>query len=341
MSLDNLLSLKNCSLEVPTTGLYIDELGITDTLLGQLNSDQYESGVDLFKEKRSFAWRKLSSDILSNLSPMMKADTIIEGKRIGQMKSNALEVEGALGSGKYGGIRVIIQPNHLSYLKFYISEITISLSSATLNTLVRVFDMNTLKQVDSFMYQTGAVEQFIGKTYNAKRRKLDLSFVYESLEQTTKLQVKKGSCYDCGGRLKLSHICPFVDAVGIEITVSGDTVTYSNSKQFTSGMSFNYNVSCDRENWLYSIGGLMALPLAYGTAVEIYDYALMVSPSQRVNTTVDLMRDELMSARDIAASRYTTELGTILQNMRLPNDKNCFDCKKNMSFISRISYDRI
>jgi hypothetical protein len=88
----------------------------------------------------------------------------------------------------------------------------------------------------------------------------------------------------------------------------------------------------------------MALSLAYATAVEIYNYALTVSPNQRVNTTVIVNRgsnktelqEGLMAARDIAATRYADELSAMLQNMRLPDDTHCWDCRRNMKYVTAL-----
>jgi hypothetical protein len=112
-------------------------------------------------------------------------------------------------------------------------------------------------------------------------------------------------------------------------------------------MSMVYNVNCDREAWLCSIGGLMAMPLAYATAVEIFNYGLQISPNQRVNTSVSVnigskpfatadANDGMIAARDVAATRYNEELAAMLQNMRLPDDNNCFDCRKNMKYVTAL-----
>jgi hypothetical protein len=140
------------------------------------------------------------------------------------------------------------------------------------------------------------------------------------------------------------HVCPFVDAIGIELTVSGTDVVSSKSKKYTQGMSLVYNVNCDREAWLCSIGGLMAMPLAYATAVEIYNYGLTISPNQRVNTVVSVNtgfattdpNDGMIAGRDIAATRYSEELTAMLQNMRLPDDSTCFDCRRNMKYVTAL-----
>jgi hypothetical protein len=347
MCFDKLLGLHECSLPEPTTGLYIDSLGINTTLLGQLITDQYNNGVELFEDKRSFAWRKLSGDVLSRLNPVMKADTVIENKRVGQVLTDYSNIQTALGAGRYGGIRLTINPNNLSYLQLYVSDILLAIDSANTNVPVLVFDMTTLKLVYSFTYGTGGVEQFIGKEFAAGRRKLDLAIVYEMDVNAPKFIPKKGSCYDCGGKVREAHICPFVDAIGIELTTDGTNVLSSANQKYTSGMSLNYNVNCDRSAWLCSIGGLMAMPLAYATAVEIYNYALTVSPNQRVNTAVSLNKgnkvfatapafEGIVAARDIAAEQYNLELKAMLENMRLPDDNHCFDCRKNIKYVTAL-----
>jgi hypothetical protein len=344
MCFDKLLGLHECSLPEPTTGLYIDSLGINTTLLGQLITDQYNNGVELFEDKRAFAWRKLSGDVLNRLNPVMKADTVIENKRVGQVLTDYSNIQTALGAGRYGGIRLTINPNNLSFLKLYISDILIGLNSTNTNIPVYVFDMTTLTVAYSFTYGTGGIEQFIGKEFAAGRRKLDLAIVYEMTQNTPKFIPKKGSCYDCGGKVREAHICPFVDAIGIELTTDGTNVLSSANQKYTSGMSLNYNVNCDRSAWLCSIGGLMAMPLAYATAVEIYNYALTVSPNQRVNTTVSLNKgfikpdamEGIVAARDIAAEQYNLELKAMLENMRLPDDNHCFDCRKNIKYVTAL-----
>ncbi len=336
MCYESLLGIKGCNQAEPSTGLYIDDLGINDTFLGQLITDQYTSGLQLFTDKRAFAWKKLSSDILTRLSPSMKADTVIDSKRIGQILTDASNIDPALGAGKYAGIRLKIDPNSTSFLNLYLSDFSIALPAASTNVNVLVFDMTTLKLAGTFVYATGSVEQFIGKTYKAKRRKLDLAFVYESTAATYKTITKKGACTDCGGRLKEAHICPFVDAIGIELTTDGTSVLTSTSKKYTQGMSMVYNVNCDREGWLCSIGGLMALPLAYATAVEVYNYALTTSQTMRVNTAVSVSAEAITDARDIAATRYMDEVSAMLQNMRLPDDRHCFDCNKNVKYVTAL-----
>jgi hypothetical protein len=264
----------------------------------------------------------------------MKADTIVEGKRIGQVVTNASNTDAALGAGKYGGIRMKIDPNNTSFLKLFISELSIAVTGTNIEVLV--FDMTTQKLVDTLTIADGGTDQFIGKEWLAKRRKMDLAFVYEATAATYKIQPKAGACFDCGGTPKYAHICPFVDAQGIELTTDGTSVLSSVAKRYTQGMSITYNVGCDRDSWICSIGGLLAMPLAYATAVEIYEYALNTAPTMRVNTAVTLNKEEFERARNTCADRYNDELVALLSNMRLPNDVHCFQCKSNLRYVTAL-----
>jgi hypothetical protein len=221
-------------------------------------------------------------------------------------------------------------------LELFIADITIALPDTETDVTVRVFDMVTGKLITTITYAEGGTEQYIGLKIPAKRKAVDIAIVYEMTQDVPKFVPKFGHCYDCNGTVKDAHICPFVDAIGVDLTTDGTIVTTSTNSRFTAGLSVNYNVNCDREAWLCSIGGLMAMPLAYATAVEIYNYAILASPNQRVNTAVRINVEQLKEARDIAAEQYDIELKSMLQNMRLPDDRHCFDCRKNIKYVTAL-----
>ena len=243
MCIESLLGLRDCNQVEPSTGLYIDDLGINTTFLGQLITDQYLQGSELFTAKRAFAWRKLSSDVLTRLAPVMKADTVIEGKRVGQLVSNYSNVQTAAGAGRYTGIRLKIDPQSLSFLNFYLADINLAVDAANVNVPILIFDMSTLKLIETFTYATGGLDQFLGKTFASARRKLDIAIVYESTFDSAKMVTKKGHCFDCGGGVREAHICPFVDAIGIDLTTNGTDVLSSITSKYTAGMSINRQVN--------------------------------------------------------------------------------------------------
>jgi hypothetical protein len=347
MCYESLVGLKGCGDQQPSTGLFIDTLGINESFLAQLITDQYDTGYDLFIDKLNLSYKRISNEILNRLSPALKSDTIIENRRIGQLLTNYKNVQSSLSSGVYGGIRVKINPNETSFLNFYLSDLTLNIDDSNTNLTIYVFDLNKMKLIESFIYTQGSISQFIGKQYKSAKRKLDLAIVYEQTFDVAKTITKNGSCSTCGGGFRFAHICPFVDAIGVNLLYDGNEVTSVNNVMYTSGMSINYNINCDRESFICSIGGNISIALAYLTASEIYDYALTISPNQRVNTSVIINRGQkpfataaavegIVAARDIAVEKYNNELSNLISNMRLPEDNHCFDCRKNIKYVVSI-----
>lgn len=345
----SLLGLRGCTDTQPVTGLYIDDLGVTESFLSQVITDQYNEPKDLFEDKRKMAWRRISTDILGRINPFMKADTVVDSRRIGQIVTNATSTDAAAGSGVYVGIRVYLDPQTTSFLKMFISDFSIAFTSDVTDKTIYIIDLNTRKVLESFVYTQGATEQYIGKYLYSKRKKMDIAIVYESTEEVIRYTPKYGSCTDCGGRIREAHICQFVDSIGVQLSLDTESGVATDvvNKPRTAGMSIVYSVECDREAYICSIGSTLSMALAYATAVEIYDYALTVSPTQRYNTAVIVNRGEkpfanapanegLIAARDIAASRYNEEVDIIMRNMRLPSDRHCFRCNENMRYVTAL-----
>jgi hypothetical protein len=334
----SLLGLRGCADTQPVTGLYIDDLGVTESFLSQLITDQYNEPKELFSDKRKMAWRRISTDILGRINPFMKADTVVDSRRIGQIMTNATSTDSSLGSGVYVGVRVYLDPQTTSFLKMFISGFSVDFAGDVTDKTIYIIDLNTRKVLDSFVYTEGGVEQYVGKYLYSKRKKMDIAIVYESTEAAVKYTPKYGSCTDCGGRIREAHICQFVDSIGVQLSLDTESGVATDvvNKPRTGGMSLVYSIECDREAYICSIGSTLSMALAYATAVEIYEYALTQSANIRVNTTVSVNTDALIQARDIAASRYNEEVDIIMRNMRLPSDRHCFRCNENMRYVTAL-----
>lgn len=334
----SLLGLRGCTATAPTTGLFIDDLGVTESFLSQLITDQYNTPSELFSDKRKMAWRKVSTDILGYLNPYMKGDTLIDSRRIGQVSTNATNTDAALGAGNYAGVRLYIDPQTTSFLKLFISSFSVAFTEEVTDKTIYIVDLVTRKVLESFVYSEGAIDQYIGKYITSSRRKMDIAIVYESTESVVRTVPKYGSCTDCGGNIRAAHICPYVDSIGVELSLDTETGVATDivNKPRTAGISLVYSIECDRDAYICSIGSTLSMALAYATAVEVYDYALTQSANLRVNTTVSVNTEGLTTARDIAASRYKDEMEAVVKNMRLPSDTACFSCKQNMRYVTAL-----
>lgn len=330
-----LLGLKGCSAVEPTTGLYIDDLGINQFLLSQFITSQYQNGIELFEDKRSLAWRSLQGKLMTSIAPHLKANSVIEGRRIGIISGSNATAQTAKGSGKWIGIKVKITPQETSFLEWLISDMLIYGQSAPIP--VKIFNTVTKKLIDSFTLSgDDEVDHVLNRIVKSARRPMEIAIVYESTFNTIKTLPKQGSCLSCGGQPKYSHHCPFVDSVGVELTISGDTIQTIATSPYTNGISLNYNVNCDRGAWLCSIGGQLAMALAYATAIEIIDYGLTVSTTQRSNTTVSISVEEMTNLRNLLTTRFNDEFQAILRYMKLPSDVYCFECRSSTRYVTSI-----
>jgi len=332
MCVESLLALKGCTEQTPSTGLYIDSVGITKNFLSQLITEQYDLPEELFADKRDMAWRKVQTLMLNSINKFFKADTVIENRAIGQISQDYTLTTPSTGS--YNGIRLTMSPQTTSFLKLFIKDIQIYVNESNTNVPVLVFDLTTGKLIDTITYLVGGENQFLGKEYLSNRKKLDIAIVYESTFDSIKTIPRKGSCTDCSGRVKEVAICPFVNAIGVQLDWDGTSLSNVAYKPVTYGMSINYNVNCDRDSYLCSVGATMSMALMYATAVECYDYALTISPSERINTTVTYSAEELIKARDIMSAKFNDEMNLVVANFRMPSDRHCFRCNENMKFLS-------
>ena len=331
-----LLGLRYCAEPAPITGVYIDDIGITESLIGQFITDQHNTSQGLFAMARSNAWRKIQAQIMGYMQPYMKADSLQEGRRVGQLTTNASNTQAPVGAGKYVGIRLKIDPQTTTFLKTFISDLTLFIDSSNTNVPVLVFDIQKQKLIETITYAEGSTEQYIARTYLSKRQKQDIAIVYESTMAAARTLPKYGSCTDCGGHVKFVNICPFVQATGVQLDWNGTVLSNVTNKSNTGGVTLNYNVSCDRDSWLCSIGNMMVMPLAYATAVELYDYALTISPEQRVNTAITLNAEQMVQARDISATKYNEQMTAVLKQMRVPDDRYCFYCSNNHKYVTML-----
>jgi len=81
---DNIISLEElCSVPVPTSGFYLNQIGINKREIESVITSDYASVQDFVDKKSAFAIKKVTAEIYSYLSPYFRADSILTGERIG------------------------------------------------------------------------------------------------------------------------------------------------------------------------------------------------------------------------------------------------------------------
>lgn len=331
MCFDTLIGIRNsCEDYVPKSGLYIDDYAdISLTLCDQLITEDFATGYDLFKKKRDAAGELMQADIIASLQSYFKADTIIAGSKMGFVREGPVQ---PIETGYYLG--AAFRQEGGSFTSLFISNI---IASADVDQAIdiKVVDLLTNKVIDTISGNTNELIN-VSKEYSSNRNQLYLAFVTDSTFQAQPTVLKDGYCDSCRGRNPEIMQDRLTYTQGIKAVISGDTLTSRDSSGFTGGLQINYAVNCDRKAWICSNSRMFAMAHIFKTASEIINYGMLVSVNERANTSVTINAEVLKQRFDYYNSQYQNQLSTILNNMKMPTDSNCFQCKQNVKWSSII-----
>jgi len=323
----NIISYKGaCETTVPFGGFYTDDVGISLKECDDYACGQYQTGKQLLEAKIQFATDYVRRTILNHFSPNFVAASLIESKRLGQFQDNLAMIAGSAGT--LGGIHVELD-NETSHYNLYVQDISLQLDY-TGDVTVKVYDLIQNKELDSFVVACVANEisqKYINKTYSSDRKKLDLIFVYDTgvgSSNTTTLQYS--GCGSCSG---YKYWNPYLNAWGITIP-SSDTKVKGNVdiQSHTSGMSINYSVNCNTENWLCSMAQWTVLPILYKAAAEVMFFSVNITDRQNSKTDID--RERNRERMDNYLNEFNVQLQNAVSKIKPPKGDPCIICNSTM-----------
>lgn len=320
---DNVITVKGgCNPVDSTSGYYINSLVSLDELNAFVQKD-YADGEALAVDKINFAISQIQSTIYSHFAHKYKANSLLDGMRVGFSSDNLQSISGTANT--YKGINLELC-NTQSFLDVHISTLSLQLN-VTQSVDVKVIDLISGKIIDTITVSAVSgkiVTVTVGKTYKADRRRLNLIFVYD----TTGINSYKhtinntGGCSDCGGNMYSNS---YITYRGINIpTASSYIKSNLDTQGDTAGMSIVYSVSCNHSDWLCTFSNLIALPILYKAAAEIMEYARL--QSGRSNSKTFINEEKLKERQDLYEFKYREQLDNIIKNIKLPSDRQCFEC---------------
>ena len=331
MCFDKLIGIKNaCNAEVPTSGLYVDDYGVTITLLDQVITEDYDTGYDLFVAKRNAAAELMAAEFQNHIGSWLKADTIIDNTKVGFTQPGTTPVyQSALGAGKYTGATLRTYTSG-SFVNIYLSDVLIKAETDEEIT-VHIVDLTTNKVIESFHANTNE-HLYINKTYRSNRNDLYIGIVYESTINGLRTIVKEGYCQSCNDYQEV--YCNRVTLTRSVTLNIGEDETVSNVKgaAYTGGLQVNFSVNCDRRAWLCSISNLLAIPLIFKTSAEIMNFIRHEATNSRGNTTVTINIESIEKRYEFYMAEYEKALNLVLKNMAMPKDANCFRCEEKVKW---------
>lgn len=320
----NLISIGGCRNEaVPTSGLMMNEIGITLSELEQYISGDYPNGEVLFNTKLKFSLNVVFNSLQAFLSPKYKAHSIISSSRAGQFLDNKSVVAGQANFLKGIYFDLI---NTTSYVDIFISQISLH-TDFTGDIPIYFYDLVQDRILETLTMSAIAGEVSIlavNKVFKSNRKKLSLAIVYDSEGINSYRTVLRTDCSGCSDPyitnqylrikgLKLPELLPKI-------------VGNVSAQQDTAGMSVEYSIQCNHSDYLCTMNNMIALPVIYKTAAELMEYALNISVNTRANTTNTINRDVLKDRYDFYERKYKEFMKTLLNSVLIPSDEKCFVC---------------
>lgn len=323
---DNLIGLRElCDTEPSTSGRYLNDINISKSEIEGLITKDYASIQSFIDQKLSQAVFSTQSYIISNIQPFFRANSILSGSRIGHYDINKqITAQSGL-----TGMSIKVN-NSRSYLNFNIASISLFCNyTGTVNILVYDTVQGKLLgtyPISSVAGQIVTINPSIKIESNKKC--LELWFGYDSTTDNIS-SYKTNSHANCNTCIGTTFNNRYVQANGGVITTPfrSDDITQISH---TSGLSIEYNVSCNHLSWLCMYEQSLVEPIIYKLGAEIMSHGLFSSQTQRANSYVSLSKEILKEKHEYYQDNFERSIKTFLRSMNLPEDADCFNCNSRI-----------
>jgi hypothetical protein len=313
-----------CATAVSSSGMFIEDIGITTKECDSYINSEYKNGLELIQDKMDFASRVLKATITNEFSSKINTASLIDSKLLGQYQ-DSLQMKSGI-SGSLGGISITLN-NTQSYYDVFVNSVSLQLDY-TGSVDVLVYDLISGVLLDTLAVDCVTNEistKVINKVYSSPKRKMDLIFVYDTTGKSSNNTILYQGCGPCQAYKYNNY---YLSAAPIYLESSAAKIRSSlQGGAHTFGLSVNYSIQCSIDKWICEIANLMAFPLLYKTGELIMEYALMISKRINSDVSVDAERNERkLSAY---ANAYNDHLASSIKKIRLPKNDRCFSCNES------------
>lgn len=321
----------------PSSGLYVNDLPyinlqVADALIEQDNI----SGVEFIQDKINYAVNAAKAELNSLMMPYYKKKTVLEQGLLGNY-DEFTHTRTLVSAAKRRGIQ--IQINNYPYMEFLLTGISLWQTSITGNVTIKVHDLVTGKELDSFDVAVTANQAnyvAINKKYLTNGQNFNILISYDATAidsyQTTLARNQQWTgCSACGTGGYGSRYAVYN---GAEIG-TGSSVLYTNLSYpgFSSGLSIQYNIGCSTDGFMCSMKNQLAWAVLHKTGAEICRE--VVNGSKRVNSVTTIDKEKAAALMEDFETIYKGAIQDVFHNVAIPND-TCFQCNQKVKVISRI-----
>lgn len=323
---DNLISIRGACVETSaTSGLYLDDFGVTLSECDSYVTKDYENTEDFVLKKIQSAGKLLSADVQSFFRKKMITTPLMDNNKVGYR----LQDMGTdpLVAATMKGIQMNVYAEK-SFLDLYVDYVELFTDfTGTIN--VQVYDLFQNVLLDTIAVTTTANQisrKTVGKKYSTYRHDMNIAFLYDA-GSVGAYQTVISPSY-CSGCRERGHFYPcngYVNARGVQIGTATNKINENmNGVAYTGGLSIGYSLNCNYDLWVCSAGGLLTLPLIYKSCERILFSAL--NESDRFNTANTINIEQIEKKHAFFNAQYEQEMARTMPNIKIPADNMCFEC---------------
>lgn len=320
---DNLIGLDGVC-DQPTSGLTLNQIGISRDELDKIANKDLPNGEALFVQKRDFALEWLKNNLNRNFDDNYQVQSFVKSETIGERNDNKISKPAE--TGNYVGINIELC-DLTDYYEIHFPNGELFVDFAGVVPVV-IIDLIQGKILDTINITTvaGEITPFtIEKSYQALRNTLNLFIGYDSSFasfDTTVTGSNSSACkwrgwYNVGNRARaLAKKLP-----------TGGTLIDSNLDGLghTGGLTVNCTINCDHEGWICDKRNALAMPMLYKIGEEVMKYKLY--NSRRNNSVTDHEIAQTSANIERYADEASNALKQVLGSNLLPNTQ-CFKCRQ-------------
>lgn len=312
--LESLIGIRGC--EESSNTLFVNDLpGMSLNVADAGADNETENGVDLIKNRISFAAQYIKNDILNFVND--KFNNLLEQNKVGYYTSEVVAL-----SSRYYGVRIKVKKGRFFELR--INKVSLMLDD-DVTTDLKIFDLRT--GVELFTQEIQVTEN--------TETEVELDFSYSTNGQEVVLFVCHTS--DVAGHFKSNllsdnniHGCTSCVESGYLSYSKAGCVSYSSAVKDinfvttsdTGGLSIDFNIECSIDNYVCSIKNQLAWALLYKTGSMIMQEVIN---SKQYNTIVVIHREDNEELLSYYEAEYAKAMNQLTAHLRLPDDI-CFEC---------------
>lgn len=327
--LSELIGIKKaCTEYEPVTGLYINDLpGMSLKIADAAANSEKVNGITLIQDRINFAERYLANDIRNFMQDRFVINSLLEQTTIGIYKTDNSVISS---SNKLRGIKIIVRED--PYLNINISRIGLRLADAV-TTNILIYDLYKNELLYTLPITTVADEityiEINKKIPTNKQRRSLFICIDANISDQYNASVYESSvgCMSCGRDNYLSYATS--GTLDDALSKTESNFVTSNS---TGGLTVDYTIECDLDNYICSLGNTLAWPLLYKTGHLIMQE---LEHSQQLNTIVMINSEKNKELSSYYESEYIKSLNQITSNIKTPKDI-CFQCAPKIRKVTQI-----